>query len=111
MASFHLLPDFQTEVFQQISTPKFCLHSLNPYINKAVFLLNVMSETCSMYGEEERRKLEGKRPIGRRRHRGEDNIKMDLQEVGCGAWSESSWPRTGKGVRALVNAVMNLWVS
>jgi len=29
-------------------------------------------------------KTEGKRPLGRRRHRWEDNIKMDLQEVGCG---------------------------
>jgi len=30
------------------------------------------------------RKPEGKRPLGRHRHRWEDNIKMDLQEVGCG---------------------------
>jgi hypothetical protein len=29
-------------------------------------------------------KTEGKRPLGRPRHRWEDNIKMDLQEVGCG---------------------------
>jgi hypothetical protein len=29
------------------------------------------------------RKPEGKRPLGRHRHRQEDNIKMDLQEVGC----------------------------
>jgi hypothetical protein len=29
-------------------------------------------------------KPEGKRPLGRPRHRWEDNIKMDLQEVGCG---------------------------
>jgi hypothetical protein len=29
-------------------------------------------------------KLEGTRPLGRPRHRWEDNIKMDLQEVGCG---------------------------
>jgi len=29
-------------------------------------------------------KLEGKRPMRRSRHRWEDNIKMDLQEVGCG---------------------------
>jgi hypothetical protein len=29
-------------------------------------------------------KSEGKRPHGRPRHRWEDNIKMDLQEVGCG---------------------------
>jgi hypothetical protein len=33
---------------------------------------------------------EGKRPLGRRRHRWEDNIKMDLKEVGCGGmdWIE-----------------------
>ena len=33
---------------------------------------------------------EGKRPLGRQRHRWEDNIKMDLQEVGggCGDWME-----------------------
>jgi hypothetical protein len=29
-------------------------------------------------------KLEGKRPLGRPRCRWEDNIRMDLQEVGCG---------------------------
>jgi hypothetical protein len=29
-------------------------------------------------------KPEGKRPLGRPRHRWEENIKMDLQEVGCG---------------------------
>jgi hypothetical protein len=29
-------------------------------------------------------KTEGKRPLGRPRRRGEDNIRMDLQEVGCG---------------------------
>jgi hypothetical protein len=29
-------------------------------------------------------KPEGKRPLGRPRHRWEDNIRMDLQEVGCG---------------------------
>jgi hypothetical protein len=32
------------------------------------------------------RKPEGKRPLGRPRHRCENNIKMDLQEVGCGSW-------------------------
>jgi hypothetical protein len=31
-------------------------------------------------------KPEGKRPLGRPRHRWEDNIKMDLQEVGGGSW-------------------------
>ena len=29
-------------------------------------------------------KSEGKRPLGRPRHRWEDNIKMDIQDVGCG---------------------------
>ena len=33
-------------------------------------------------------KLEGKRPLGRPRRRWEDNIKMDLQEGGCGDWME-----------------------
>ena len=35
-------------------------------------------------------KPEGKRPLGRPRRRWEDNIKMDLQEVGCGGmdWNE-----------------------
>jgi hypothetical protein len=30
-------------------------------------------------------KPEGKRPLGRPRHRWEDDIKMDVQELGCGA--------------------------
>jgi len=42
-------------------------------------------------------KLEVKRPLGRPKRRWEDNIKMDLQEVGCGAWAGSSWLRIGKG--------------
>ena len=32
------------------------------------------------------RRPEGKRPLGRHRLKWEDNIKMDLQEVGCGDW-------------------------
>jgi hypothetical protein len=51
---------------------------------------------CSSYGGEERHlqvfggNLEGKRPLGRPRRRWEENIKMDLQEVGCGTmdWIE-----------------------
>ena len=55
-------------------------------------------------------KPEGKRPLGRRRHRWEDNIKMDLQEVGCGGmdWIELAQDRDRW--QALVNAVMNLQV-
>jgi hypothetical protein len=42
-------------------------------------------------------KPEGKRPLGAPTRRWEDNIKMDLQEVGYGVWTGSSWLRIGKG--------------
>ena len=53
-------------------------------------------------------KPEGKRPFGRRRRRWEDNIKLDLQEVGFGGvnWIEMAQDRDRW--RAVVNAVMNL---
>jgi len=55
-------------------------------------------------------KPEGKRPLGKPRCRWEDNIKMDLQEVGCGVmdWIELAQDRDRW--LALVNAVMNIWV-
>jgi hypothetical protein len=75
-----------------------------------------MGGACSTYGE--RRgvyrvlvgKPEGKRPLGRHRRRWEDNIKMDLQEVGCGAmdWIELALDRDRW--RARVNTTMNLRV-
>jgi hypothetical protein len=40
---------------------------------------------------------EGRRPLGRPRCRWEDNIKMDLQEVGWGAWTGLIWLRIGTG--------------
>jgi hypothetical protein len=40
---------------------------------------------------------EGRRPLGRPRRREEDNIKMDLQEVGWGAWTGLIWLRMGTG--------------
>jgi len=52
-------------------------------------------------------KPEGKRPLGRTRRRWEDNIKMDLQEVGCEGmdWIELAQDRDRW--RTFVNAVMN----
>jgi len=55
-------------------------------------------------------KPEGKRPLGRPRHRWEDNIKMDLQEVGCGGMDWMKLAQDRDRWRALVNAVMNLRV-
>ena len=42
-------------------------------------------------------KPEGKRPLGRPRRRWEDNIKMDLQEVGCRGMTGSMWLKIGTG--------------
>ena len=64
-----------------------------------------MGGACSTMGE--RRGVyrilvgrpEGKRPLGRPRHRWEDNIKMNRQEVGCGGvhWIEVARDRAGGG--------------
>jgi len=62
-----------------------------------------MGGACSTYGK--RRsvyrflvgKPEEKEPLGRSRHRWEDNIKMYLQVVGCEAWTKLIWFRKGSG--------------
>jgi hypothetical protein len=55
-------------------------------------------------------KPEGRRPLGRPRRRWEDNIKMDLQEVGWGGMDWINLAQDRDRWRALVNAVMNLRV-
>ena len=75
-----------------------------------------MGGACSTYGE--RRgvyrvlvgKSEGRKPLGRPWPRWEDNIRMDLREVGCGCvdWVELAQDRDRW--RALGSAVMNLRV-
>jgi hypothetical protein len=55
-------------------------------------------------------KPEGKRTLGRPRRRWEDNIKMDLQELGCGVMEWNELAQDGESWRALVNAVMNVRV-
>jgi hypothetical protein len=42
-------------------------------------------------------KPEGNRPLGRPRHRWEDNIMMDIEEEVCGSRTGSSWLRIGAG--------------
>ena len=75
---------------------------------------NVVGGSCSTCGESRDvywvlvGKLEGKSPLGRTRRRWEDNIKMDLKEMGC---EVLDWIIVAQGRnrwRALVNAVMNL---
>ena len=75
-----------------------------------------MGRACSAYGEDRGvqrvlvGKAEGKRPLGRPRRRWEDNIKMDLQEVGGGHgdWMELTQDRDRW--RALVGTVRNFRV-
>ena len=57
------------------------------------------------------RKPEGKRPLGRPKLRWEDNINMDLQEVGSGDMDWIELAQDKDRWRALVNAVMNCRVS
>jgi hypothetical protein len=68
-----------------------------------------MGESRSVYGVLVG-KPEGKRPLGRPRRRWEDNIKMDLQEVGCGSMVWIELAQETDRWRAFVNAVMNLLV-
>ena len=55
-------------------------------------------------------KLEGKRPMERPRHRWVDNIRMDLQDVGCGYKDSIGLAQDRDRWRTLVSAVMNLGV-
>jgi hypothetical protein len=54
-------------------------------------------------------KPEGKRPLGRTRLRWEDNVRMDLQEVGCGCEEWIGLAQDRDRWRALVRAVRTFW--
>ena len=56
---------------------------------------NELDWTCRALGVG---KPQGKRPLGRTWHRWEDDIKMDLEELGCeGVWTVLSWLRIWTG--------------
>jgi hypothetical protein len=72
--------------------------------------------TCNTHGSGEKchrvliGRPEGKRPLGRSRRRWENNIKMELREIGI---IETNWIQLAQERvqwRACVNMVMNLWV-
>ena len=52
----------------------------------------------------------GKRPLGRPRRRWEDNIRMDLEEIGINAGNLVDSAQDKNYWRALVNAALNVWV-
>jgi hypothetical protein len=75
-----------------------------------------MGGACSANGEERGvyRVLVGKpedmKPLGRLRSRWEDNIRMDIQEVGCGGMNCIGLAQDRGRWRAIVNAVIKLRV-
>jgi hypothetical protein len=56
------------------------------------------------------KKSERKRQLGRPRRRWENNIKMDFQDVGCGGMDWIGLVQDRGKWRALVSAIVNLWV-
>jgi hypothetical protein len=75
---------------------------------------NLMGGACSAFGGGLHRVLvgkpEGNKPLWRPRRRREDNIKMDLKEVGCRSMDLIELAQDRDRWRALANAVMNFQI-
>jgi hypothetical protein len=83
----------------------------------AFLLCLEVDRTCSMRGAKRNacgiflwRNPEGQRPLGRRRHRQEDDIKMDLREIGWCDMDSNHLAQKRDQWRALVNTIMKLRV-
>jgi len=87
--------------FKSVVFIVFLVNDVSQYCSDDKIEKNEMGATCSTVGERKGicsvlvGKSEGKRPLGRPKPRWEDNIKMDLQEVGCGGmdWIELAQDR------------------
>jgi hypothetical protein len=92
------------------------LYSLPQYRAGDKIEKNETDGACSTNGEKRGvyrvlvGKPEGKRPLGRPRRRWEDNIRMDLQEMGCGCEDWIGLAQDRDTLRALVSAVRNFRV-
>ena len=91
-------------------------HHLTQYCAGDKIEKDEMGWACGAYGRGEGvyrvlvGKPEGRRPLGRPRCRWADNIRMDLQEVGCGYMDWIGLAQDRDRWRTLVSAVMNLRV-
>jgi hypothetical protein len=80
-----------------------CSVLFNKYYSGDQIKKNEMGRTCSTYGGEKRcihdfgKKTGGKEPLGKPRRGWEDNIIIDLREMGCGCMTESICLRIGTG--------------
>jgi hypothetical protein len=103
--------------WKKLRNEELCDLYSSPNIIRIIRLRRMrLGRSCSTNGENGNAcrvlvvKLEGKRPLGRPRHRWVNNVRMDLAEVG---WGDVNWIGLDQGRnrwRALVNSVLNLRV-
>ena len=111
--NFALSQSSQTSTFPSV---RVTIRLLTQYCAGGKIEKNEMGGACGAYGEGRGvhrvlvGKPEGKRLFGRPRRIWDDDIKMDLQEVGCGGTDWFDLAQERNKWRELVNAVMDLRV-